>query len=121
LRIVLPHDFRGSFAQRLISLLADSENRRKLLSEGGHDMKVIAFASDNGGMGKSTAAVNLACAATEDGFEVAILDLEDPQASARRGARIRKKKSCLRGLRQKPASRVISKIASVNSVPELTA
>jgi cellulose biosynthesis protein BcsQ len=105
---------------RLISLLADSENRRKFLSEE-DDMKVIAFASDNGGMGKSTAAVNLACAATEDGFEVAILDLEDPQASARRGARIRKKKSCLRGLRQKPASRVISKIASVNSVPELTA
>lgn len=54
-------------------------------------MKVIAIASDKGGMGKSTFAINLACAATEDGFEVAILDL-DPQASVGRWARIRKQK-----------------------------
>lgn len=53
-------------------------------------MKVIAFTSDKGGMGKSTAAVNLACAAIEDGFEAAILDL-DPQASVARWARVRKK------------------------------
>jgi chromosome partitioning protein len=53
-------------------------------------MKVIAIASDKGGMGKSTAAVNLACAATEDGFKVAILDF-DPQASVGRWARLRKK------------------------------
>ena len=53
-------------------------------------MKVIALTSDKGGMGKSTAAINLACAATEDGLEVAVLDL-DPQASIGRWARIRKK------------------------------
>src|SRR3984957_2440163 len=53
-------------------------------------MKVVALTSDKGGMGKSTAAVNLACAAAEDGLEVAILDL-DPQASIGRWARIRKK------------------------------
>lgn len=53
-------------------------------------MKVIAFTSDKGGMGKSTAALNIACAAVEDGFEVAILDL-DPQASAGRWARLRKR------------------------------
>jgi chromosome partitioning protein len=53
-------------------------------------MKVIALASDKGGMGKSTAALNLACAASESGLEVAILDL-DPQASVGRWARVRKK------------------------------
>jgi chromosome partitioning protein len=53
-------------------------------------MKVLALTSDKGGMGKSTAAVNLACAAAEDGLEVAVLDL-DPQASVGRWARIRKK------------------------------
>lgn len=53
-------------------------------------MKVVALTSDKGGMGKSTAAVNLACAAIEEGFEVAVLDL-DPQASVGRWSRIRKK------------------------------
>jgi chromosome partitioning protein len=53
-------------------------------------MRVVAFTSDKGGMGKSTAAVNLACAATEEGLEVAVLDL-DPQASIGRWSRIRKK------------------------------
>lgn len=53
-------------------------------------MKVVAFTSDKGGMGKSTAAVNLACAAVEDGYEVAVLDL-DPQASVGRWARMRKR------------------------------
>jgi chromosome partitioning protein len=54
-------------------------------------MWVIAIVSDKGGMGKSTFAVNIACAASEDGFEVAILDF-DPQASVGRWARLRKKK-----------------------------
>ena len=53
-------------------------------------MKVVAVTSDKGGMGKSTAALNLACAAVEEGFEVGILDL-DPQASVGRWARVRKK------------------------------
>ncbi len=53
-------------------------------------MRVVAFVSDKGGMGKSTAAVNLACAAAEDGWEVAVLDL-DPQASVGRWARLRKR------------------------------
>ena len=53
-------------------------------------MRVVAFTSDKGGMGKSTAALNLACAATEDRLEVAVLDL-DPQASVGRWARLRKK------------------------------
>lgn len=53
-------------------------------------MRVVAFASDKGGMGKSTTALNLACAAAEDGTEVAVLDL-DPQASVGRWARLRKK------------------------------
>ena len=53
-------------------------------------MKIVAFTSDKGGMGKSTAALNLACAAVEDGFEVAVLDL-DPQASVGRWARLRKR------------------------------
>jgi len=53
-------------------------------------MKVIALTSDKGGMGKSTAAINLACAAMEDGIETAILDL-DPQASVGRWSRVRKK------------------------------
>lgn len=53
-------------------------------------MKVVAFTSDKGGMGKSTAILNLACAAVEQGFEVAVLDL-DPQASVGRWARMRKK------------------------------
>ncbi|MDT8278638.1 ParA family protein [Roseomonas mucosa] len=53
-------------------------------------MKVIAVTSDKGGMGKSTAALNISCAAVEDGYEVAVLDL-DPQASVGRWARVRKK------------------------------
>lgn len=53
-------------------------------------MRVVAFASDKGGMGKSTTALNLACAAAEDRMEVAVLDL-DPQASVGRWARLRKK------------------------------
>jgi chromosome partitioning protein len=53
-------------------------------------MKIVAFTSDKGGMGKSTAALNLACAAAEDGFETAVLDL-DPQASVGRWARLRRK------------------------------
>ena len=53
-------------------------------------MKVVAFTSDKGGMGKSTAAINLACAAKDDGAETAILDL-DPQASVGRWSRVRKK------------------------------
>jgi chromosome partitioning protein len=53
-------------------------------------MKVIALASDKGGMGKSTAVINLACAAKDDGTETAILDL-DPQASVGRWSRVRKK------------------------------
>jgi chromosome partitioning protein len=53
-------------------------------------MRVVAFASDKGGMGKSTTALNLACAASEDRMEVAVLDL-DPQASVGRWARLRKK------------------------------
>jgi chromosome partitioning protein len=53
-------------------------------------MKIVAFTSDKGGMGKSTAALNLACAAVEDGFDAAILDL-DPQASVGRWARLRRR------------------------------
>jgi chromosome partitioning protein len=53
-------------------------------------MRVVAFASDKGGMGKTTACLNLACAAVEDGCECAVLDL-DPQASAGRWARVRKR------------------------------
>ena len=53
-------------------------------------MKVVAFISDKGGMGKSTAALNLACAAVEDRYEAAVLDL-DPQASVGRWARVRRK------------------------------
>lgn len=53
-------------------------------------MRIVAFASDKGGMGKSTTALNLACAAAEDRMEVAVLDL-DPQASVGRWARLRKK------------------------------
>ncbi len=53
-------------------------------------MKVVAFTSDKGGMGKSTAALNLACAAAEDRFEAAVLDL-DPQASVGRWARLRRR------------------------------
>ena len=53
-------------------------------------MRVVAFVSDKGGMGKSTAALNLACAAAEDGVETAVLDL-DPQASVGRWARLRRR------------------------------
>ena len=53
-------------------------------------MKVVAFTSDKGGMGKSTAAINLACAAAEDRYGAAVLDL-DPQASVGRWARLRRK------------------------------
>jgi chromosome partitioning protein len=55
-------------------------------------MKVVAFTSDKGGMGKSTAALNLACAAAEDRYETAVLDL-DPQASVGRWARLRRRAS----------------------------
>jgi len=44
-------------------------------------MKVITLASAKGGVGKSTIAVNLACAMLEDGHTVTVLDM-DPQGSA---------------------------------------
>lgn len=58
--------------------------------EGRVRMKVVALVSDKGGMGKSTAILNLACAAADRRIEVAVLDL-DPQASVGRWARTRKK------------------------------
>ena len=53
-------------------------------------MKVISIASAKGGVGKSTLAVNLACAILEEGRSVAILDL-DPQGSALLWQQIRTK------------------------------
>ena len=44
-------------------------------------MKVICVVSAKGGVGKSTIAVNLACAAQDDQQRVAILDI-DPQGSS---------------------------------------
>lgn len=52
-------------------------------------MKIVALTSDKGGMGKSTAILNLACAAAESGLDVAVLDL-DARASIGRWARMRK-------------------------------
>ncbi len=43
-------------------------------------MRVVAFASDKGEISKSTTALNLAYAATEDRMKMAVLDL-GPQAS----------------------------------------
>src|ERR1700677_2576096 len=57
---------------------------------GNEAMKVVAFTSDKGGMGKSTAALNLACAAAEARYETAVLAL-DPQASVGRWARLRRR------------------------------
>ena len=77
-------------------------------------MKVVALTSDKGGMGKSTAAINLACAAVEDGFETAVLDL-DPQASVGRWARIRKKA----GLTARPFAEVCVPIDVEDRLAEL--
>lgn len=79
-------------------------------------MKVLALASDKGGMGKSTAAINLACAAAEEGVETAILDL-DPQASVGRWARIRKKI----GLAARPYAEVCVPIDVEDRIAELKA
>jgi chromosome partitioning protein len=51
-------------------------------------MKVIACISQKGGVGKTTIAINLSVAATRDGKQVVLLDL-DPQQSAARWARLR--------------------------------
>lgn len=77
-------------------------------------MKVVAFTSDKGGMGKSTAAINLACAAAEDGFETAVLDL-DPQASVGRWARVRRKA----GLAPRPVAEVCVPIDVEDRLKEL--
>jgi chromosome partitioning protein len=61
-----------------------------MIARGHEIMKVVAFTSDKGGMGKSTAALNLACAAAEARYETAVLDL-DPQASVGRWARLRRR------------------------------
>jgi chromosome partitioning protein len=79
-------------------------------------VKVIALTSDKGGMGKSTAAINLACAATEAGLETAILDL-DPQASVGRWARLRKKA----GLPPRPFAEVCVPIDVEDTLTELKA
>lgn len=42
--------------------------------------RIITFAQQKGGAGKTTLALNLACAAVEDGLSVAVLDA-DPQGS----------------------------------------
>lgn len=44
-------------------------------------MQVISLVSNKGGAGKTTLAINLAVAASLDGYQVALIDL-DPQASA---------------------------------------
>ena len=77
-------------------------------------MKVVALASDKGGMGKSTAAINLACAAADAGIEAAILDL-DPQASVGRWARVRKKA----GLAPRPFAEVCVPIQVEDRLAEL--
>ena len=77
-------------------------------------MRVVALTSDKGGMGKSTAAINLACAAVDCGFETAILDL-DPQASVGRWARVRKKA----GLKAKPFAEVCVPIDVEDRLEEL--
>ena len=79
-------------------------------------MKVVALASDKGGMGKSTAAINLACAAAEAGCETAILDL-DPQASVGRWARVRKRA----GLAPRPFAEVCVAIDVDDRLGELRA
>jgi chromosome partitioning protein len=61
-----------------------------MIVRGDEAMKIVAFTSDKGGMGKSTAALNLACAAAEARFDTAVLDL-DPQASVGRWARLRRR------------------------------
>jgi chromosome partitioning protein len=83
----------------------------------GHEiMKVVAFVSDKGGMGKSTAALHLACAASEDGFETAVLDL-DPQASVGRWARLRKRA----GLPPRPLAETCVAIDIEDRLAELAA
>jgi CobQ/CobB/MinD/ParA nucleotide binding domain len=77
-------------------------------------MKVVALTSDKGGMGKSTAAINLACAAAGSGLEAAILDL-DPQASVGRWARVRKKA----GLAPRPFAEVCVPIDVEDRLAEL--
>lgn len=79
-------------------------------------MRVIALTSDKGGMGKSTVAINLACAAVDGEFETAILDL-DPQASVGRWARVRKKA----GLKAKPFAEVCVPIDVEDRLEELKA
>ena len=79
-------------------------------------MKVVAFTSDKGGMGKSTAALNLACAGTEDGFEIAVLDL-DPQASVGRWARLRRREK----LPQRPLAETCVPIDVEDRLAELRA
>lgn len=77
-------------------------------------MRVVALTSDKGGMGKSTAAINLACAAAEAGVETAILDL-DPQASVGRWSRMRKKA----GLPARPFAEVCVPIDVEDRLAEL--
>ena len=79
-------------------------------------MKVVALTSDKGGMGKSTVAINLACAAVAAGVETAILDL-DPQASVGRWSRVRKKA----GLATRPFAEVCVPIDVEDRLDELKA
>jgi chromosome partitioning protein len=84
------------------------------MSRGAEMMRVVALTSDKGGMGKSTAAINLACAAVSAGLEAAILDL-DPQASVGRWARVRKKA----GLAAQPFAEVCVPIDVEDRLAEL--